>query len=85
MLVTVTEPAFPGYVPNNNNNSRYNKNRACHHHHPCHSSYSDYSIVAIRYLIVLISERMKERKRQTEMSVEGRKDVCEYILREKRE
>ena len=28
---------------------------------------------------------MKERKRQTEMSVEGRKDVCEYVWREKRE
>ena len=28
---------------------------------------------------------MKERKRQTEMSVEGRKDVREYFWREKRE
>ena len=28
---------------------------------------------------------MKEGKRQTEMSVEGRKDVCEYVWREKRE
>jgi len=28
---------------------------------------------------------MKERKKQTEMSVEGRKDVREYVWREKRE
>ena len=28
---------------------------------------------------------MKERKRQTEMSVEGREDVYEYVWRKKRE